>query len=112
LSEPTGDKDDPEEDPWIPPTPYRVAARALVLSAVACRGFIEKEAGNAEAEDLRLRVASWVASVGISSEVEPHELAMLDAPLGALSPKQAMDAGWLCEGLAMLAWVLQRFPLP
>ncbi len=112
MSELIENVDFSEEDPWTPPTPRRVAARALVMSAVACRGFIEKAAGNAEAEDLRLRVADWVASVGVSSEAEPHELAMLNAPLGTLSSKQAMDAGWLCEGLAMLAWALQRFPLP
>ena len=82
------------------------------MSAVACRGFIEKAAGNPEAEELRLRAVDWLDKMGVPSEVEPHETALLNAPLGTLSPQQAIKAGWFCEGLAMLAWALQRFPLP
>lgn len=103
--------EDEEEEPTTP-TPQRVAARALVMSAVACRGFIENAAGNTEAEELRLRVVEWLRTIGISSEVEPAGMAVLDAPLGTLSSQQAINAGWLCEGLAMLAWALRRFPLP
>jgi len=107
------DWEESEEDEEPPlPTPQRVAARALVMSAVACRGFIEKEAGNTEAEELRLRVVEWLKKIGVSSEIEPSEMLVLDAPLGTLSSQQAINAGWLCEGLAMLAWALRRFLLP
>ena len=112
MSEPVENIDYSEEDPWTPPTPRRVAARALVMSAVACRGLIESAAGNPEAEGLRLRVVDWLDKMGVPSEVEPHEAIILNVPLGTLSPQQAIKAGWLCEGLAMLAWALQRFPLP
>ena len=112
MTESMEDLDYSEEDPWTPPTPQRVAARALVMSAVACRGFIEKAAGDPEAEELRLRVVDWLDKMEVSAEIEPHEMAMLNAPLGTLSSKQAIEAGWFCEGLAMLAWALQRFPLP
>lgn len=105
--------DDEVEDEGPPaPTPQRVAARALVMSAVVCRGFIEKDAGKIGAEELRLRVADWLKTVDVISEIEPHEASMLDAPLGTLASGQAIEGGWLCEGLAVLAWALGRFPLP
>ena len=103
MSEPVENIDDSEEDPWRPPTPRRVAARALVMSAVVCRGFIETDAGEAEAEALRVRVVEWLGRIGVTDEAEPRELAMLNAPLGTLAPQQAIDAGWLSEGLAVLA---------
>lgn len=108
----TGEVSDFSEDPWTPPTPRRVAARALVMSAVVCRGFIEKEAEEPEAEALRVRVVEWMGRMGVTTEAEPREMALLNAPLGTLLPQQAIDAGWICEGLAVLSWALQRFPLP
>lgn len=51
---------DDEQIEYCPPTAVRVARRALVLSAVACRGFLEKDAGNAGAEAVRTRAVDWL----------------------------------------------------
>ena len=40
-----------------PPDANRVAARALVLSAVSCRALIEKDAHNVGTETLRQQVS-------------------------------------------------------
>jgi len=106
------DMDYSEEDPWTPPTPRRVAARAFVMSAVVCRGSIETNATEPEAEALRVRVVEWLGRMSVTDEAEPRELAMLHAMPGTLAPQQAIDAVWLSEGLAVLAWALQWFPLP
>ncbi len=99
-------------DTWTPPAPQRVAARALVLCAVVCRGFIEQEPKSRDNESLRRRVLDWLEGLKLMPEVEPKELAMLRAPLGTLPLQDAVDAGWRCEGLAVLAWALQVSELP
>lgn len=50
--------------------------------------------------------------MGVTGEAEPRELAMLHASPGTLAPQQAINAVWLSEGLAVLVWTLQQFPLP
>ena len=105
-------EDEELDELGIPPTPTRVYARALVLAAVVARGFLEQDAGNPDAEQLRLRVRSWLTFVGASTEVEPKEQALLQAPLGTVPPQQAGEASWRCEGLAVLAWALGQFELP
>ena len=95
-----------------PPTPDRVAARAIVMSAVSCRGVIESDAGNPGAEQLRTRVVKWLNNIGVSNEVEPTEAALLSTPLGELDQKTKVDATWKSEGLVVLAWALGSFPLP
>jgi hypothetical protein len=96
----------------ISPSAARVAQRALSLAAVVCRGAIESDAGNADAEAFRASVVSWVDEVGVADELEPHEVSMLMAPLGSLTPRQLIDATWRTEGLAVLAWALGRYELP
>lgn len=92
-----------------PPSPARVAARALVLAAVSCRGFVERDD---DAVPLWSEVRGWFATLGADSELEPAERALLDAPLGALSASQRMNASWRCEGMAVLAWALGGDELP
>ena len=103
---------DNHTDGWTPPAPQRVAARALVLCAVVCRGFIEQEPKSRDNESLRRRVLDWLDGLTLLPEAEPGELTLLRAPLGTLPPQAAVDAGWRCEGLAVLAWALQLLPLP
>ena len=95
-----------------PPSAQRVARRALVLSAVVCRGNIDRGAGDAEAESVRNRILDWIASLDVQGETEPHEAALLKVPLGALTGQQVIDATWQAEGLAVLAWALKRLNLP
>jgi len=99
------------EEP-IPPTPERVARRALVMSAVVCRAFLERDAGNEEVEELRKRLDRWLRDLGIADELEEWEAELLRKPLGALQSRESIDASWLSEGLAVLAWAMGRYELP
>ena len=100
------------EDSAFPPTPERVAARALVLSAVSCRALIEKDAGKPGAEQLRQDVLPWLDRIGISNELEQRETDFLSTPLGQLDKKSMVENQWYCEGMVVLAWVLGCTALP
>jgi hypothetical protein len=95
-----------------PPTAERVAARALVLSAVSCRALIEEDAGKQGAEDLRLRLLPWLETIGAAEELEPAETTLIATPLGKLEEKKGVDASWQSEGMVVLAWALGFAELP
>jgi hypothetical protein len=102
----------PAEDIPTPPTPDRIAARAIVLSAVSCRALIEKDARKPGAEELRKSVIEWLDRIGVSGEMEQSEAAILSTPLGKLEKKTTVDATWSSEGMVVLAWVLGCAALP
>jgi hypothetical protein len=106
------DKTFEDEPPPVPPTASRVAARAMVLSAVCCRAFIEKDAGKSGAEDLRLQILPWLDGLGILGELETSELEIISTPLGGLHRKKVLNTAWKCEGLVVLAWALGFAKLP
>jgi Domain of unknown function (DUF4272) len=89
-----------------PPDRNRVAARALVLAAVSCRGMIEKDVGRPGADELRRSVITWLDTVGAANELEPAEYTLLSTPLGKLDRRTKIDASWQSEGMVVLAWVL------
>lgn len=101
-----------DDDPMVPPSAERVAARALILSAVVCRAAIEGDAGNPEAEEFRGSVRDWVHRVGIAEEAEASEMALLETKLGGLAARQRIDGSWRAEGLVILAWALGKCELP
>jgi len=98
-----------DQESLVPPTPLRVAQRALVLASVSCRGFIERDIEN---EPLRQRVIAWLNALGLVDELEPDEASLLTTPVGYLTQQQSVDAGWRCEGLVVLAWALGSRDLP
>ena len=100
------------EEAATPPTPDRVAARAIVLAAVSCRALIEEDFGKPGAEQLRKDVIDWLDRIGVSGEMEQSEVALLATPLGKLDKDTRVDASWCSEGMAVLAWVLGCVPLP
>jgi hypothetical protein len=104
------DEDDDYPDP-VPPTPLRVARRALAMCAVTCRASLERGAGNPTAEGIYAQLGPWLRGLDLESELEPHEAQLIAAPLGTLSPQQAINGTWLAEGLAVLAWALGRHEL-
>jgi hypothetical protein len=101
-----------DENSLNPPGAERVAARALVLSAVSCRGLIEKDAHEPGAEVLRQNVIRWLNDIGIASELESIEITLLSTPLGKLDRKAEMDATWQSESTVVLAWALRHASLP
>jgi hypothetical protein len=100
------------EESLVPPTAERMAARAIVLSAVSCRGLIEKDAGKPGADQLRQDVIVWLDRIGVSAELEPRERTLLATPLGGLDRKTTIEASWNSEGMVVLAWILGCVPLP
>lgn len=101
-----------QEDVPTPPSPQRVAARAIVLAAVACRALIESDAKKPGAEQLRLDVSEWLQRIGVANEMEDSESSIVSVPLGKLDRKAGIDASWCSEGMVVLAWALGRVPLP
>jgi uncharacterized protein DUF4272 len=95
-----------------PPDASRVAARALVLSAVCCRALIEEDARDPGAEELRQKVIGWLEAIGVAGELESAETSILSTPLGKLDQKTRRDAGWKSEGMVVLAWSLGYAELP
>jgi hypothetical protein len=102
----------PDDFSLIPPLPSRVAARALILAAISCRGLIEKDAGDPAAEELRQQVLPWLDTIGAVEELEPAETALLSTPLGGLDSKQTINMSWQSDGMVVLAWALGYAELP
>jgi hypothetical protein len=100
-----------EEEQIDPPSPQRVARRALALAAVAGRALLELPDSGGD-ESFRPRLIQWVDTVGVRDELEPDEEKLLQQPLGVPSQQEAVNATWRLEGLAVLAWALGRFELP
>ena len=102
--------DEPEVQP---PTPHRVARRALALAAVAGRALLEQEdPSDAGVEEVRQSINAWVDAVGLRDELEPDEEALLRQELGEPEEQAAIDGCWRLEGLSVLAWALGTFELP
>lgn len=94
-----------------PPSPQRVARRALVLASVVERGWLEEEPTEFS-EAARATLLAWLTATGLEGELEPQERALLEAPVGGAEPGLAAQATWRAEGLAVLAWALGRLALP
>lgn len=109
--ETTGD----EEDDWEPnpPTPERVARRALALGAVSGRAFLELQREELDdPERIRHELLEWVEALGLGDELEPDEWKVIQRPVGTLDERGLIDSMWRVEGLAVLAWALGWHELP
>jgi len=108
------ERDDDEDEPEIePPSPQRVARRALALAAVAGRALLEQEdPSNSGVEETRQRINLWVDTVGLRDELEPDEEKLLRQGLGKPLQQEAINGCWRLEGLCVLAWALGKFQVP
>ncbi len=106
--------DDEVLEEFIPPSPLRVARRALTLTAVIDRGNLEraelsKDAADAQHQDL----IGWAKEDhDLTTEFEKSELEFLESAVGALDEQSMINASWRIEGLAILAWALNLVELP
>ena len=96
----------------IAPDAARVAARALALAAVACRGMTECDDDKHRAESRRHHVCRWLDRLGVANELEESESSLIRTPLGLLDRQSMIDASWRSEGMLVLAWSLGRVELP
>lgn len=94
----------------ISPTPERVAARALVLVALAMRGLLDQNANTPQeqhAHVLRTHLIRWLESwPELAAEAEPAELVLLGTPIGKGHDQALVDAIWRAEGANVLLWAL------
>lgn len=102
---------DPTES-LTPPTARQVAERALILSALTCRGFIEKGGNDPDAQSLQRRIIDWLQRLALYDRLEPLEAKIINAPLGTLLQSTANQMTWTAEGLAVLAWATGHGELP
>lgn len=108
-------------------TVERVARRALALAAVTGRAMLEQgvtitpRLGGpfqwafdlfANTERQRQELLRWIESIGIGDELEPWEWQVLQRPVGKLDGRMQIDSTWRLEGLAILAWALERYDIP
>jgi hypothetical protein len=96
-----------------PPTPERVARRALALTAVTARALLEQDDPSQPwVQENHRDTLAWVEAIGIGDEFEPDEWKVLQRPPGTLDERAKINATWRLEGLGVLAWALGRFELP
>ena len=100
-------------DPLIPPTSDQVARRAIALSVVCCRGIVEGDRANAgQAEGFAKNAFHWLRAIDLEDELSPWEAGILAAPFGTLSARDQINASWLSEAVAVLAWALGTADIP
>lgn len=95
-----------------PPNAQHVARRALILSAIVCRGSIDKGVGDPHAEELPGRIRNWLERAGLVDHLEPAEAEIIRASLGEIGQRQVYWATWAVEGLVVVAWALGCSELP
>jgi hypothetical protein len=109
------DEDDLGEDELSrppPPSPVEVARRALVLSGVVCRAFIEDDKDEKSRRVMAEETRAWFDQLGLWPYLEPYEREIIDTEFGAMSRHLAIAGTWFVEGLAILAWALRRGKFP
>ncbi|MDQ3692386.1 MAG: DUF4272 domain-containing protein [Chloroflexota bacterium] len=96
-----------------PRSPAEVAGRLLALVGLARRGFLEQPlemiADDTPAAE-RYDLLSWLDEERLADFLTPPERAILNAPIGSLSPEDTAAITWGIEGAAVLAWALQSIP--
>lgn len=89
--------------------PREVAERALVLSTVCRRAFLEAGdvalAGD-DPEGERFDLATWLLGEGLDGVATSPERRVLHARIGRLAPADAAAASWRSEALVALGWAL------
>lgn len=75
------------------------------------RGFIEGDHDREGREKVRADIWNWFESMGLHEEAEQSEVALLRTPVGELDRQKAINAGWRCEGVAVLLWALGKHRL-
>lgn len=95
------------------PNARRVAERMFVMLVLACRGWIESTGTPEEDRERKFKqLADWFWSLEIGHELEDHERAVLDTPLGGLSPKEVLSLIAKFDDVAVLAWALRLAEMP
>jgi hypothetical protein len=92
--------------------PGQVAARALGLAALVCRGTMESSKDDPRAGEMHALILRWIERNGLTSRLERRESAILAAPVGSLDREACALAFWRLDQLNILAWALGKVRLP
>lgn len=93
--------------------PEDVAARAIILAALAHRGFLEVDAAaddDPATDEDRSDLFDWLRDENLTELASPTELSTIRAQIGTLDPAEAASATWATEALAPLCWALGLAP--
>ncbi len=98
------------------PSAERIARRVLALTALTARASLDKDPPNPDErfldKILHRNFLDWIKKIGIESEFEPQEWAIIQSPPGQLERQAMIDSIWRLEGLAVLGWALQLCDIP
>ena len=94
------------------PSALRVARRARALTALTVRAILEQTPKDADSKKTCRLIEPRIRDLGIGSELEPDEWAVIQRPLGRMDESQQIFATWRLEGLVVLAWSLNLFEIP
>ena len=100
------------DDEFITPNASRVAARAMILSAVMYRGLLDLDVDQQQSEERRRHLCEWLDGLGVAGELEDGENAVIRTPIRLLDRQRVTNATWRSEGMLILAWSLGRTELP
>jgi hypothetical protein len=103
---------EPDETSDQPPNAVNVARRALILSAVVWRASIESYTDESYKRETAKHVHDWLDELKLSPHLEPEEEKILRTPFGKMPRQVGVRGSWFVEGLAILAWALQRGDFP
>ena len=114
----------------IEPRPAaEVARRAIILSAICRRAFLELDEGDRRASPIDdspgdpddpddvdddaaadvgegFDLLAWLLAEGMDADLTSEEVGLLRAPVGSLDPDEAEALTWTVEALAGLVWSL------
>jgi hypothetical protein len=88
-----------------------VHRRALALAYLTCRAMIDSDP-DPGAKKMSDNVLAFVEGVGLSQDLLPHQMRMLNAKFGTLSESVCVETSWLSEGMVVLAWSIGLAELP
>jgi hypothetical protein len=92
-----------------PPSPEKVARRALILSVISCRGIMDHQE---TARELIDSSSKWLEALDIEEEMSDWERNLIALPFGSLPQRDRINASWLSEAVVVLAWALGKTELP
>lgn len=94
-------------------SPREVAERALILSAICRRAFLEERPDGVEDDDPEAELfdlVAWLRAEGLDAVATDDERRLLHARVGRLPADDAAEASWRTEALVALGWALDLLP--
>lgn len=103
--------DDELQEPE-PPNTTALARRALILCAICYRGFVDTWPVIKNDPDPAIMAHDWLKALSLETDLSAWEARLFSQPLGTLDQQDLINATWLSEGRAVLAWALGLHPMP